>query len=114
MGFGGLALVLFWVISALVMLLRIYNRLPQGFSRSIVLGITGMWAGLSVAAFLGDYFIPVYYNGGLYTLSTTIYGWLALGIAVAHGRNPIVNAPAPPVKSRERAEYAAGGWGTTR
>jgi hypothetical protein len=102
MGFGGLAVVLFWVISALAMLARIYTRLPQGFSRSMVLGIAGMWAGLAVAACLGDYFIPVYYNGGLFTLSTTIYGWLALGIAVAHSRSPIVDAPSESPKVRAR------------
>ncbi len=86
MGFGGLILTLAWVIAGVLMLARFYRRSPPGFSRTMILAIGGMWAGLCGASYLGDYLIPVYHNGGLANLGTTIYAWIGLGIAVAHAR----------------------------
>ena len=71
---------------ALVMLARFYRRMPPGPSRTFVLGLAGMWAGICAASGIGDYLIPVYYNNAVSTMATTIYAWFGLGIAVAHAR----------------------------
>ncbi len=86
MGFVGLALTVFWVVAGTLMLVRFYRHSPPGFERTMILAIGGLWTGLSVAACVGDYFIPVYYNGGTMNMTTTIYGWMGLGIAVALAR----------------------------
>ncbi len=85
-GFGGLALVLVFVVTALVMLARFYRQLPAGWSRTAILGIAGMWAGNSAASCIGDYIIPTYHNGGVATMASTIYCWVGLGIGFAHAR----------------------------
>ncbi len=105
-GFPGFLLVLAWVISGVVMLTGFYRRSPPGPGRIRILGIAGMWAGLCTSAYLGDYLIPVYHNGGLGNMTSTIYAWLGLGIAVAQARqlgvlsgagakSPEVPAPIP-------------------
>lgn len=86
MGFVGLFLTALFVLTGLVMVARFYQRLPVGPSRTFVLGIAGMWAGVCAACGIGDYLIPVYHNNGVYTMGTTIYGWIGLGIAVAQAR----------------------------
>lgn len=110
MGFVGLALTVFWVITGVLMLARFYRCSPPGFERTMILAVGGLWTGLSVAACVGDYFIPVYYNGGTINMSTTIYGWMGLGIAVALARRTgaltAKAAPAPvPPASLTAASY---------
>ena len=107
MGFVGLCFTITWVVGGLVMLARFYGRMPAGFSRTMMLAIAGMWAGISSASMVGDYLIPVYYNGGLGHLSTTIYAWIGLGLAVAHARRAGVLEPVsgpvlslPPARER--------------
>jgi hypothetical protein len=105
-GFIGLILALSWVIMGGIMLARFYKRTPPGFSRTVTLGIAGMWAGMCASSVIGDYLIPVYHNGGLANMGTTIYAWIGLGIAVAHARQsgllarepvtPSIAAPQPP------------------
>lgn len=85
-GFIGLILTVLFVGTALVMVSRFYWRLPPGPSRTFVLGLAGMWAGICGATGLGDYLIPVYYNNGVNTMGSTIYAWIGLGVAVAHAR----------------------------
>ncbi len=85
-GFPGFFLAISWVVVGGVMLSRFYRRSPPGPGRIRILGIAGMWAGLGTAAYLGDYLIPVYHNGGLGNMTSTIYGWIGLGIAVAQAR----------------------------
>ena len=101
MGFVGLALTVFWVAAGTLMLVRFYRYSPPGSARTMILAIGGLWTGLSVAACVGDYFIPVYYNGGTVNMSTTIYGWIGLGIAVALARSngalAAKSAPSPAV-----------------
>ncbi|MBV9848272.1 MAG: hypothetical protein JO250_01155 [Armatimonadetes bacterium] len=86
LGFGGLILTALFVLTALTMVARFYRRMPPGPSRTFVLGLAGMWGGISAASGIGDYLIPVYHNGGVYSLSTAIYAWIGLGVAVAHAR----------------------------
>lgn len=95
MGFVGLIITLVWVVVGVVMLTRFYRRCRAGFSRIVILGVAGMWAGMCTASIIGDYMIPVYHNGGLITMTTTIYSWIALGIATAHARQQgLLDAPA--------------------
>lgn len=96
MGFIGLIFTLIWVVTGVVMLTRFYRRMQPGFSRTTVLMVGGLWAGVAAASAVGDYFIPVYHNGGLGHLSTTIYAWIGLGIAVAHARREGVLTPEVP------------------
>lgn len=85
-GFPGLILVLVWVVTGIVMLVRFCRRAPPGPGRIRLLGIAGMWAGISTSAYLGDYLIPVYHNGGLSNMTATVYAWIGLGVAVAQAR----------------------------
>lgn len=111
MGFVGLALTVLWAVVGVVMLSRFYRQCPPGFSRTVLLGIAGTWAGVCTASLIGDYLIPVYHNGGLITMTTTIYTWVALGIAAAHARHhgllpaasptPEPGTPAPPVSAAQ-------------
>jgi hypothetical protein len=86
MGFAGLILVIAYMLTALGALAHFYRKLPVGWHRTTILGLGGMWAGITLSAALGDYVIPSYHNGGVYTFSSTIYGWIGLGIAYAHAR----------------------------
>lgn len=63
-----------------------YRELPRGPSKTFLLAALGQMAGISVSAFIGDYIVPTYHNGGIFTFSTTIYSWLIWGIAIAHVR----------------------------
>lgn len=112
MGFVGLLITLVWVVGGVVMLTRLYRRCPPGFSRTVILGVAGTWAGLCAASIIGDYMIPVYHNGGLITMTTTIYSWIGLGIATAHARQqgllsaaaastPAPDTPEPPLSAAQ-------------
>lgn len=97
MGFAGLLLTLLWVFVGIWMLVRFYRQCPPGFSRTTILSIAGAWTGICAAGVVGDYLIPVYHNGGLINLSSTIYAWIGLGVAVAHAcqMNLLKTASAP-------------------
>ncbi len=103
MGFGGLLVTLWMVISGLALLARWYRQMPSGWARTATLGIAGQWAGLCAASFIGDYLVPVYHNGGLANMATTLYAWLGLGLAaaLAHSQGVLwprrVKRDAPPV-----------------
>lgn len=110
MGLVGLLLTLVWVVVGVVMLSRFYKQCPPGFSRTVILGLAGTWAGVCAASLIGDYLIPVYHNGGLVTMTSTIYTWLALGIASAHARQHGLlpaEAPAPERATPEPPASAA-------
>jgi len=86
MGIPGLVLLLAIPICGFRWLLRSYRKMSSGFSKNFVLGAMGQIVGISLAAFIGDYIIPTYHNGGLVTFSATIYSWLIWGLAAAHVR----------------------------
>ena len=110
-GFLGLIAAVLFIVVGLVMVARFYQKMPPGPSRTFVLGIAGMWAGICAASGIGDYLIPVYYNGAIATTATTIYAWIGLGIAVAHARLYGLVSDAPPQAAEaapvlpEAAEY---------
>ena len=86
LGFGGLILTILFILAGVIMVSRFYHQMPLGTPRTFVLGIAGMWVGISAASGIGDYLIPVYYNAAVITLATTLYTWMGLGIAVANAR----------------------------
>ena len=86
MGFGGLLVTAVMVVWGWWMLARWYRQMPPGFGRTFVMAAAGWWGGVCVAGVVGDYVVPVYHNGGLASLSTTVYTWLAVGLAAAQAR----------------------------
>lgn len=57
-----------------------------GPSKTYLLAAMGQLVGISAAAFIGDYIVPAYHNGGIMTFSSTVYSWLIWGLAIAHIR----------------------------
>ncbi len=86
MGLPGLVLFLAIPISGFIWLKRNYSKIEERLSRMYVLAAMGQLVGITFAAFIGDYIIPTYHNGGIVTFSTTVYSWIIWGIAVAHVR----------------------------
>ncbi len=86
MGVPGLVLFLLIPLSGGAWALKSLRRVRPGMSRTYLIAAFGQLVGLSCAAFIGDYIIPTYHNGGLTTFSTTVYSWLIWGLAVAHVR----------------------------
>ena len=86
MGFPGTILFLSILFFGFRWLLANYRKLPRGPSKTYILAVIGQMAGISAATFIGDYIVPTYHNGGIFTFSTTIYSWLIWGLAIAHVR----------------------------
>ena len=91
MGIPGLLLFLAILFSGGAWLVKSYRSAAPGISRTYLLAAFGQLVGISCAAFIGDYIIPTYHNGGLTTFSSTVYSWLVWGLAVAHVR--LANGP---------------------
>ncbi len=86
MGIPGLFLLLMFLGVAFRWMVVNYRKLPNGFSKNILLASTGQMAAIVCAAIIGDYIIPTYHNGGVVTFSTTVYSWIIWGLTVAHVR----------------------------
>ena len=86
MGIPGTLLFMAILIGGFRWLLHSYRRMPEGPSKQFLLAAMGQMAGISTSAFVGDYIIPTYHNGGVTTFSTTVYSWMIWGLAVAHVR----------------------------
>jgi hypothetical protein len=86
MGFPGFVILIVFLISGGVWILRNYRKMPSGYSKNFMLAAFGQLVGISFASIIGDYMIPTFHNGGLTTFSATIYSWLIWGLAVAHVR----------------------------
>lgn len=84
MGFPGFILFVVLLVSGYKWMVKWYKKMEPGFSKNVMLAIIGQIVGISIAAFIGDYIIPTYHNGGLTTFSATVYSWLLWGVAVAH------------------------------
>jgi hypothetical protein len=59
--------------------LGLIQRVPAGFARAYVYGALGALAGMIVAAMLGDWVLPFFYNIGLDGFRSSMLGWLFLG-----------------------------------
>jgi len=86
MGIPGLLLFLAILVSGGRWIIANYRELEPGLSKTFLLAAFGQLVGISFAAFIGDYIIPTYHNGGLVTFCSTVYSWLIWGLAVAHVR----------------------------
>jgi len=78
-GVIGLVCVLwfFWEVGRLG--LRLRTQAPAGFAQAYVYGALGVLAGMIVAAMLGDWVLPFFYNLGLNGFRSSMLGWLFLG-----------------------------------
>ena len=86
MGFPGFALFLVLLGSGLRWMWVNYRVMLPGPSKTYLLAAMGQLVGISAAAFIGDYIVPAYHNGGIMTFSSTVYSWLIWGLAIAHIR----------------------------
>ncbi|MCB0207889.1 MAG: O-antigen ligase family protein [Anaerolineae bacterium] len=68
---------LFIVIGWLAWELR--NRVPEGFPRAYVYGALGGLVATLVAAALGDWVLPFFYNIGLSGFRASVWSWIFLG-----------------------------------
>jgi hypothetical protein len=55
------------------------KRVPAGFAQAYVYGALGALVGMVVAAMLGDWVLPFFYNIGLNGFRSSMLGWLFLG-----------------------------------
>ena len=78
---GVLGLILFvwflWEVGRLGNALR--DRVPAGFAQAYVYGALGVLVGVAVAAMLGDWVLPFFYNIGLDGFRSSMHGWLFMG-----------------------------------
>ena len=58
---------------------QLRDRVPAGFPRAYVYGALGGLVGMLVAAALGDWVLPFFYNVGLRGFRASVLGWLFLG-----------------------------------
>ncbi len=58
---------------------RLRGQAPTGFAQAYVYGTLGGLAGMAVAAMLGDWVLPFFYNLGLNGFRSSMLGWLFLG-----------------------------------
>jgi hypothetical protein len=58
---------------------RLRERVPSGFAQAYVYGTLGGLAGMAVAAMLGDWVLPFFYNLGLNGFRSSMIGWLFMG-----------------------------------
>jgi len=105
MGIPGTLLFVAILIGGFRWLLHSYRRLPEGSSKRFLLAAMGQMAGISTSAFVGDYIIPTYHNGGITTFSTTVYSWMIWGLAVAHVRLTREKGDGP-IDINSQLEYA--------
>ncbi len=85
-GWGGFGLFLWLLYANGSLLNRTYKALPEGRWKTYTLGAWGGCIGLYCSAFNGDYFFPVYHNGGLATFGACVYIHLVVGIVLAVAR----------------------------
>jgi len=87
------------LISGGAWMLKSRREMEPGMSATYLLAAFGQLVGIACAAFIGDYIIPTYHNGGMTTFSGTVYSWLIWGLAVAHVRLSMPSeAPAEPIE----------------
>lgn len=84
---------IFWELARLCWRLR--NRVPEGFARAYVCGAFGGLVGMLVAAALGDWVLPFFYNVGLNGFRASALGWVFLGGLLAIERLTVKPAEDP-------------------
>lgn len=61
---------------------RARNAIPDPFLQGVSNGMLGAIAGIAVAMFLGDWFIPFVYNVGFAGFNTNVIGWTLIGVMI--------------------------------
>lgn len=78
-GLVGLGFLIWLVYRSLNVGWRIFRRASDPFLRSLGIAISCSLAGQYAAAFMGDFLLPSYHNGGYWTISATVYGFVVIG-----------------------------------
>jgi len=100
MGIVGLVC-FFWFFGAVGWLgWQLRERVPAGFPRAYVYGALGGLVGMLVAAALGDWVLPFFYNIGLKGFRASVLGWLFLGGLVILEQQYLVRPQTPKTESR--------------
>jgi O-antigen ligase len=107
MGFPGLVLFGAILVCGFRWMHRSYRHVNHGPTKAYMLAAMGQLVGIASAAFIGDYIVPTYHNGGIVTFSAAVYSWLTWGLAVAHVRihGIEVSENARDRRGREREEF---------
>jgi len=61
------------------LIVRLYPRVQDSFSRAYLVGALGGLVGSLVSGMLGDWIIPFYYNGGIIGFRSSLLFWVFLG-----------------------------------
>jgi len=77
---------------------RLRNQVPTGFAQAYVYGALGGLAGMVVAAMLGDWVLPFFYNVGLFGFRSSMLGWLFLGGLVSIEQIVMTQKASPALK----------------
>jgi hypothetical protein len=77
---------------------RLRNQAPTGFAQAYVYGALGGLAGMVVAAMLGDWVLPFFYNVGLFGFRSSMLGWLFLGGLVSIEQMVMTQKASPALK----------------
>lgn len=110
---GVLGLICFlWFFAAVAWVgWRLRNRVQNGFAKAYVYGALGGVAATLVAAALGDWVLPFFYNVGMNGFRSSVLSWIFLGGLVAleqmYSANGIAN-PAAASSVEVSAELAHG------
>jgi O-antigen ligase len=99
-GLAGLLAFAWFAFELLLMMLRLYPQVPEGFGRAYVVGALGGLAGSLIAGMLGDWIIPFYYNAGILGFRSSLLFWVFLGGILALKR--MITEPAPAAEPRPR------------
>ena len=78
-GWVGLACFVLFLGALGLLAWRLRTRAPAGFAQAYVYGALGGLAGMAVAAMLGDWMLPFFYNIGLNGFRSSVIGWVFLG-----------------------------------
>ena len=112
MGFVGLGFAVWLFARALALGLRLYRAAGDAFVRSVAIAATCSLAGQFTAAFLGDFVVPNYHNGGYTSISATMYAWVMMGVLMTleriEGGAALPPQTAAQTQARDQGDEAGG------
>lgn len=113
MGFVGLGFAVWLFARALALGLRLFRAASDPFVRSVSIAATCALGGQLSAAFLGDFVVPNYHNGGYASISATMFAWVMMGMLMTLERIEARTALAPQsaaaqTQARDQSREAGG------
>lgn len=112
MGFVGLGFAVWLFLRALGLGLRLYRAAGEALTRSLAIAATCSLAGQFCAAFLGDFVVPSYHNGGYTSISATVYAWVMMGVLMSlerlEGDAALPSQTAAQAQRRDQSDEAGG------